>query len=94
MRVMRQELFQFSGRISIGQFCEDKLQVIEDLQVIEFGTFNQAVEIGSRNGAAGVAAEEPVFTANGKGPDAALCGIVVNIQHAVFGVANDLLPLI
>ncbi len=50
LSVAGQKLFQFSRGIGIGKLGKDEFEVIKHLEAIEFGAFNQTVEIRRSNG--------------------------------------------
>ena len=62
--------------------------------MIRFCTFNEAVNQCSGARAFVIAAEEPVFAADGEGADDVFNWIVVDIETAVFGIQDQFAPIV
>lgn len=72
------------GFESGGQFFKNMAQVTKRLQAIQFGGFDQAIQIGAGVSAFYGIRKGPVIAANHEGSNGAFGSIVIYIQPTIF----------
>lgn len=70
----------------VGDIGENTAQPGLGIDVVEFGCLDQGVGDGGGFAAALRTGEQPIFTADGDAPHAALGGVVVDLQEAVIEI--------
>ena len=85
-RIPRQEDINGFILLQIRRLCENTLEKLVWIEVVFLSRFDDAESCRARLGARRCVGEQPVFSADDKRLDAALCAVVVDLQPAVFNV--------
>ena len=88
-RIPRQEDINGFILLQIWRFFENILEILVWIEVVFLCCFDDAENSRARRGARGCVGEQPVFSADDKRLDAALCTIVVDLQPAVLDVTSQ-----